>query len=396
MMRDLARQAVILAAKDIRVFVRDRPGLAFALVLPLVFVFGFSLAFGGVGPDDERLRLAAASEEAEGSLSRQAIDALAAAPESGVTLWSAEDAATAVEDGSLSGYVLFPDGFTQRVLTGERAEIRVVLAGGAPPETEAALRGLAAAVARRIGAVSLVAQGAVELAGPAALDPAALARIAEAPPLVSFAIEQVGPREAFNASNFTLPGYLTMFVFFIAAMNAEAIARERQAQTLERLLSNGVRRSAIILGKLLAGLYRGFIQLAVLWPAGIFAFSIDFGVSPVAVVGVSALMVAAAAAFGVMLASLVTTAKSAMSAAVFTSLTLAPLGGSWWPLFIAPEWLQTLGLFTPHGWANDAFNKLMLFGAEASDVFTNLGVLALFAAAFLSIALLRFRSAPAS
>ena len=395
-MREIARQALLLSAKDIRIFARDWSGLAFALILPLVFVFGFSLAFGGVGPDDERLRLAAASEEAEGSLSRQAIDALAASPESGVTPWSPAAAAAAVEDGSLSGYVLFSDGFTQRVLTGAPAEIRVVLAGGAPPETEAALRGLAAAVAQRIGAVSLVAQGAVELAGPAALDPAALARIAEAPPLISFAMERVGPREAFNASNFTLPGYLTMFVFFIAAMNAEAIARERQAQTLERLLSNGVRRSAIILGKLLAGLYRGFIQLAVLWPAGIFAFSIDFGVSPVAVVGVSVMMVAAAAAFGVMLAALVSTAKSAMSAAVFTSLTLAPLGGSWWPLFVAPDWLQTLGLFTPHGWANDAFNKLMLFGAEAPDVFTNLGVLALFAAAFLSIALLRFRSAPAS
>lgn len=398
-MSPLVRQAVILAAKDTRVFFRDLPGMAFALILPLVFVFGFSLAFAGVGPDDEQLRLAAATEEGAGSLSRQTIDALAASPETGVREWSTGEAASAVEDGSLAGYVLFPADFTQRVLNGgggEGAEIHVMLAGAASPETEAALRGLAAAAAQRIGAVSLVAQGAVELAGPAALDPAELARIAESPPLISFSIEQVGPREAFNASNFTLPGYLTMFVFFIAAMSAETIARERQTQTLERLLANGVRRSAIILGKLLAGLYRGFIQLAVLWPAGIFAFSIDFGVSPVAVIGVSVMMVVAASTFGVMLASLVGSAKSATSAAVFTSLTLAPLGGSWWPLFVAPEWLQTLGLLTPHGWANDAFNKLMLFGAQGADVAANLGVLALFAAVFLSIALLRFRSAPAA
>ena len=393
-MRLLARQAFILSAKDMRVFVRDLPGMAFALILPFVFVFGFSLAFAGVGPDDERLRLAAATEEGAGSLSRRTLDALEASPETGVREWSPGDAAAAVDDGSLAGYVLFPGDFTQRVFAGGGAEVRVVLAGGASPETEAALRGLAAAAAQRIGAVSLVAQGAVELAGPAALDVEELARLAESPPLISFSVERIGPREAFNASNFTLPGYLTMFVFFIAAMSAETIARERQTQTLERLLANGVRRSAIILGKLLASIYRGFLQLAVLWPAGIFAFSIDFGVSPVAVIGVSVMMVVAAATFGVMLASLVGSAKSAMSAAVFTSLTLAPLGGSWWPLFVAPEWMQTLGLFTPHGWANDAFNKLMLFGAQGADVAANLGVLALFAAAFLAVALLRFRSAP--
>ena len=400
-MRLLVRQAFILSAKDMRVFVRDWPGMAFALILPLVFVFGFSLAFSGVGPDDERLRLAvateeSAAEESAGGLSRQTLDALAASPETDVREWDAGEAAAAVEDGSLDGYVLFPGDFTQRVLSGGGAEIRVMLAGGAPPETEAALRGLASAVAGRIGAISLIAQGTAELAGPAALDLAELGRLAEAPPLISFSIERVGSREAFNASNFTLPGYLTMFVFFIAAMSAEAIARERQTQTLERLLANGARRPAIIFGKMLASLYRGFLQLAVLWPAGIFAFSIDFGVSPFAVIGVSVMMVVAAAAFGVMLASLVGSVKSATSAAVFTSLTLAPLGGCWWPLFVAPEWLQTLGLFTPHGWANDAFNKLMLFGAQGADVAANLAVLALFAAAFLAVALLRFRSAPAS
>ena len=209
-----------------------------------------------------------------------------------------------------------------------------------------------------------------------------------------FTTDQVGDREPFNASNFTLPGYLTMFVFFVAALGAEAIARERQSQTLERLLSNGVRRSSIIGGKLLAGIYRGLMQLAVLWVAGILIFSIDFGSSPAAVVGVSVAMVLASAAFGVMLASMVQTVNSATSAAVLTSLTFAPLGGSWWPLFIAPEWQQTLGKLTPHGWANDAFNKLMLFGAEAADVMVNVGALLLLAAVFLAVAVLKFRSAP--
>ena len=53
--------------------------------------------------------------------------------------------------------------------------------------------------------------------------------------------------------------------------------------------------------------------------------------------------------------------------------------------------MQSLAKLTPHGWANTAFNKLMLFGAESGDVLTEMGMLALFAAAFLAVTLWRFR-----
>ena len=45
-----------------------------------------------------------------------------------------------------------------------------------------------------------------------------------------------------------------------------------------------------------------------------------------------------------------------------------PSAGCWWPLFITPQWMQSLAKLTPHGWANGGFNKLMLFGAEFGDV----------------------------
>jgi ABC-2 type transport system permease protein len=210
---------------------------------------------------------------------------------------------------------------------------------------------------------------------------------------VSYKAEQVGDVEPFNASSFTLPGYLVMFVFFAAAMGAQEIARERESHTLERLMSNGVRRESIILGKFLTGLYRGMMQLAVLWIVGIFAFGLDLGVSPVTVVGISVLMVVVSAAFAVTLAALVKTRRSADSAAVLVSLVLAPLGGSWWPLFITPDWMQALAKITPHGWANQAFNKLMLFGATAGDVTAEMAALVVFAALFLAVALWRFRPA---
>ena len=128
-----------------------------------------------------------------------------------------------------------------------------------------------------------------------------------------------------------------------------------------------------------------------MWTVGIFAFNIDLGVSPAAVVLLSILMTLASAAFGVLLASFVSDVKTATTAGVLVSLTLAPLGGSWWPLFITPQWMQSLAKITPHGWANGGFNKLMLFGAEFGDVSQEMIALTAFAAVFLAVALWRFR-----
>ena len=398
MTRAALRQALLLSAKDTRLFFRDRFGFGFAMIFPLLFVFAFSLALGGIGPGDEQLRLALATEEERG-LSRGFIDDLtaeSAGPAEWTAVeWAPEEARRAVEDGELSGFLLFPADFTDGILGGTGARIEVV-ASGDDAAHEAALRGLARGIAGRITTLALAGRAALLIEGPTAPDPDALGAVAERPPLASFTIEQVGGIEPFNAANFTLPGYLTMFVFFTAALGAESIARERQTQTLERLLSNGVRRSSIVFGKLLGGIYRGIMQLAVLWTVGLFAFAIDLGASPAAVIAVSVLLAFASAAFGVMLAAMVVSVRSASSVAVFTSLTFAPLGGSWWPLFIAPDWQRALGRLTPHGWANDAFNKLMLFGAEAGDVALDMTALAVFAAVFIGVALLRFRLAPSN
>jgi ABC-2 type transport system permease protein len=77
---------------------------------------------------------------------------------------------------------------------------------------------------------------------------------------------------------------------------------------------------------------------------------------------------------------------------VVTALVLAPLGGCWWPLFITPHWIQFLARLTPHGWANLGFEKLMVFGGDAGSAVWEMVVLAAFAAAFLIVAIIRFRT----
>jgi ABC-2 type transport system permease protein len=137
---------------------------------------------------------------------------------------------------------------------------------------------------------------------------------------------------------------------------------------------------------------KGVIQILIFWTVGILVFKMDLGFAPGAVILISILMTLMASAFGVMLATFVRTERSASSIGVLTSLILAPLGGCWWPLFITPQWMQSLAKITPHGWATTAFNKLLIFGGDFNSVVPNMLVLAGFMVVFGLIAILRFRT----
>ena len=77
---------------------------------------------------------------------------------------------------------------------------------------------------------------------------------------------------------------------------------------------------------------------------------------------------------------------------MLAALTMPALDGSWWPLFIMSEWMQTLAKVTPHAWANEAFNKLLVFGATTGDVLLNIAVLFVFGVAFVTIAAMRLNA----
>lgn len=394
------RQAFLIAGKDTRIFFKDRFAMAFAFLFPFIFIVGWSAALSGQGPSDEPLEITLVTREDAG-ISLFVIEELANGESTGVNTMSYDEALAALQDGEIDGFVAFPAHFTQSIFSGESTSLEVVVGDG-NPEAEAVLAGFAQEVAGRFTETQIAAQAAAALAEESAgesqqeeevqQDGAAEESGSDVAPAVVLVFETAGDVVPFQPSNFTLPAYLTMFVFFSAALSAEAIARERQNQTLERLMSNGTRRESIVLGKFIGTAYRAAAQLVVMWLAGVLLFDIYLGISPAAVIAISVFMALASAAFGVLLASFVRSVQAAGSAGVLTSLVLAPIGGCWWPLFIAPQWMQALAKLTPHGWANTGFNKLMLFGAEASEVAQELGALAAFGAVFLAVALWRFRT----
>jgi ABC-2 type transport system permease protein len=85
------------------------------------------------------------------------------------------------------------------------------------------------------------------------------------------------------------------------------------------------------------------------------------------------------------------TDEQADAYASMASITLALLGGNFFPVHEMPELMQKLSLGTPNGWAIRGFTDLVYEGGGVSSVATHLAVIAAFAAVTGGLAVLRAR-----
>ncbi len=405
-----------IALKDLSIFAKDRAAVFFFIVFPFMFVVIFYFLNVGAA-EDKRMELHVVTQEAESGLSHQIIGAIETVDESQlrpgepIIVWDKDynEAYHAVENGELAGFIAFPADFTEGIMTGSGAQLEVVVDAGAIND-RAALNGFAGAIASQLGTYRVIVNASIALLIEGGLISVDMESITQAvqqimadissgqgvggteASYIGINIEKVGEMEEENPANYVIPGYLVMFVFFAAAVTAETIVRERQNNTLERLLATSVKKESILGGMFSGTLIRGLIQILIFWVVGILVFHIDLGLSPLAVIILSILMVIMSAAFALMLATLAKTQRGAGSLAVVTALVLAPLGGCWWPLFILPRWLQNVAKISPHAWATTGFNKLMLFGADFGAVVPEMLALIGFAVVFGLIAVWRFRT----
>jgi ABC-2 type transport system permease protein len=409
------QHAWLIAVKDLRLFMTDRMALIFFFLFPFVLIILFSLLLSNVGGKDTRMELHLATLEKEG-LSQQIIEAMATKDEASLKpgepkiVWDKdyEKALAEVESGKLAGFILFPEDFTNGVNLGYGTKLEVV-ARAENTDVRMALKGMADSIASRVGAQHVEMNAAISLliqqnlaSGGSGINNAEIQKVlapifqgqgsSGGQSIISFQTESLGAVKGKNPSFYVVPGYLVMFVFFAGALGSEGLIRERRNHTLERLLASSVRKESLLGGIYLGNVLKGLVQIAIFWLVGILAFRIDLGVAPAAVIGISLLVVLMSAAFSVMLGSLAKTERIAAALGVITSLVLAPLGGCWWPLFITPHWMQFVAMITPHGWANVGFEKLLVFGGDASSVVWEMVVLAGFAAAFLIVGIIRFRT----
>jgi ABC-2 type transport system permease protein len=214
------------------------------------------------------------------------------------------------------------------------------------------------------------------------------------PSPVQVVTESVSPAAASEFTTFTqyVPGFAVMFLLFSTVQaGAVSLIIEKEFGTLRRLIIAPLSKADIIGGKIASNFIKGFLQLAVLLAFGHFVFSLNLGGDLLALMILMAAISLASTALGLLVAVLVRTKDQADSIAQLIVLVMSAIGGSWWPLFIEPQFMQDMAHLTITAWAMDGFYDLFFYDLGLPGILKEVGMLLLMATLFFITAISRFR-----
>jgi ABC-2 type transport system permease protein len=187
--------------------------------------------------------------------------------------------------------------------------------------------------------------------------------------------------------SFYAAGIGVMFLLFSSVGAAGgALLEEAESGTLERLLSTQIDMTGLLLGKWLFLTLVGMTQLTVmfLWGRAVFGLPL-FSHLPGFFV-MTAVTGGAAAAFGMVLATLARSRAQLSGFSTILILTMSALGGSMFPRFLMSEGMQRLGLVTFNAWALDGYLKVFWRNAAIWELWPQVLVLSALGTTFLGIA----------
>src|SRR5271170_2487701 len=148
----------------------------------------------------------------------------------------------------------------------------------------------------------------------------------------------------------------------------------------------------MMLGKLFARFIVGIAQMIVLFAVGWALFGISLGRNPLALIIPTVGISFAAAALALVVASIATAHDSVPSLGVTISISMAAVGGCWWPLDFEPGWMRELARWLPTTWTMQAFNDLMIRNQPPSAALLPLAATLGIGMIFLCAGLIRFVS----
>jgi ABC-type multidrug transport system permease subunit len=188
----------------------------------------------------------------------------------------------------------------------------------------------------------------------------------------------------------SVPGMGTMFVLMTIFGGMATLIVERQQWTLQRLAVMPVSRRTLLAGKILARFCLGLLQFMVVFIVGAL-LRMNFGKDPLALLLMVIVYTLCVTALSFAIGPGLKNAAQASGLGLLLTLTLAPLGGAWWPMSISPRFLQIIGHISPVAWAMDGFTALTYNGAHLVDILVPLAVLLGMTALAFLIAIPRFR-----
>lgn len=208
---------------------------------------------------------------------------------------------------------------------------------------------------------------------------------------VSLSTEIVGQKKKINAFAHTFPGTAVMFALFAVMASALMLINERHRGTLSRTIISPAGRGAVLAGEAAWVFIWITVQLSVMMAFAILVFKVEILGSWAGLAGVILATAACAAGLGLFIAAYGKTERQVHAYATLIILIMSALGGSMFPTFIMPAWVQRVGDFTITKWAVDGLEDVTIRGADFMSTLPEIGVLSGLAALFLLLGIRAYK-----
>jgi ABC-2 type transport system permease protein len=418
-----------MVRKDLQLFFSDRRSVIVAFAVPIAIGSFMGSIFGGAGQNAEPPRVKVAIVDEDGSAISKAVVAGALADRNlALTVTTIDDAKSRVKDGTTSVAVILPKDFGDRagrsMFRGDNKPELAVYFDPSRTVEVGMVRGILTQhvmqavsremfggdTGRRLVSDSLTQLDASGLPGPQRQvlrdlmvsvqklngDPALNQGLAGGG---AFSMPYTVKEEAmtsrdnvpYNGYAHAFAGMGIQFLLFSALNLGIEMLTERERGLWARLRSAPISRFVIIAGKMASITIVSLMTLLVSFGFAMAVFHVRIEGSYVGFMAVAIACSMMAAGFGLLVAAVGNSPKTARGVSTLATLTMVMLGGAWVPTFIFPKWLQQLTVVVPVRWAVDGLDATTWRGLGLSSAVVPTLALLGFAAAFTVVSLVRFR-----
>ncbi|WP_395405611.1 ABC transporter permease [Pseudoduganella sp. UC29_106] len=426
-----------LVRKDLIVYVNDKRALMLNLLMPIVLAAFFGSLFGGSGESKTGKIDIAVVQQDQSAVGKKIADGLKADANLRVHELSLAEAQAQVRNGKLPVAVVIPEGF------GDKAGSALFSASGKPelpifydPSqstvlgmvkgllTQQVMQNVSAEMFNGAGGRKFTDESLQTLEKEVANDPGksdlrdflgSLKKFQAAEDAKSAASgggakagggiagggglsmpfetkdEALSSGPKYNGYAHSFAGMGVQFILFMGIDMGIGILLARRIGIWNRLLAAPVTITQVLLSRAVSAALIALGLLVAIFGCAIIIFHVQIA-NPVGFLMVAVSFALMTASFGLLIAAFGRTPEAARGMAVFATLILVMLGGAWVPSFVFPEWMQKLTVVVPTRWAVDGLDAMTWRGLGMDAALASSGVQLGFAAAFVLLAIWRFRA----
>ncbi len=379
---------ITIATVNVRRLLRDKTGLFFVFVLPVVLIIVLGTLYGGrVAP---RMGIVAVDS---GALGTELVDAI----RNGSVKLELREPATVdelrarVEEGSLEIGVIIPPGYDATLRGGGVADVVVL---GQPQGAVSALReAVDAAIAEQAAAIRAARLAASREGIPFDEALAAARSIQGGLAGVTVTVERIGEGIFPVGTGAFAPGaqsQLVLFMFLTSMTAATQLILTRQLGVSRRMLAAPVGVGTILVGETMGRFGVAMVQGLFIIGLSAVAFGVGWG-DPLAAGMIVILFALVSTGAAMVVGVFSNNPDQAGALGVMAGMLLGALGGAMVPREMFPEPAHTIAYVTPQAWAIQGLREVALRDGTIADVAVELAVLALYAVALIAVGTWRFR-----